>query len=173
MTIAELGIDQGPIVIMIETIGPSVPGSFHADAEIQRGLRKRALFRPWMALSIESLPAQNAFTMTWSASAGSTYQVEYSNDLLSGSPHQMGKSSHRSTASWTDNAPLDSQRFYRVSIRISHEKSKRHARDLLDRHQQVPGLRSSSRAMADERAGVKPAPWFFSKLIQSSSGTSH
>jgi hypothetical protein len=70
---------------------------------------------PFMALNIQSLPAQNAFTMTWSASAGNTYQVEYSTNLLTWFAAPNGEViATASTASWTDNAPLDAQRFYRV-----------------------------------------------------------
>ena len=114
---AELGIDQGPIVIMIENYRTQRPWQlFMQNAEIQRGLAQAGFIPlPWMALSIESLPAQNAFTMTWSASAGSTYQVEYSNDLLTWFAAPNGEvMATASTAIWTDNAPLDSQRFYRV-----------------------------------------------------------
>jgi len=114
---AELGIDQGPIVIMIENYRTQRPWQlFMRNAEIQRGLAQAGFIPlPWMALSIEVLPAQNAFTMTWSASAGSTYQVEYSKDLFTWFAAPNGEViATASTANWTDNAPLDSQRFYRV-----------------------------------------------------------
>jgi len=114
---AELGIDQGPIVIMIENYRTQRPWQlFMRNAEIQRGLAQAGFIPlPWMALNIEALPAQNAFTMTWSASAGSTYQVEYSKDLLTWFAAPNGEViATASTASWTDDAPLDSQRFYRV-----------------------------------------------------------
>jgi len=114
---AELGIDQGPIVIMIENYRTQRPWRlFMQNAEIQRGLAQAGFVSlPFMALNIQSLPAQNAFTMTWSASAGSTYQVEYSTDLLTWFAAPNGEVIATAfTASWTDNAPLDAQRFYRV-----------------------------------------------------------
>ena len=114
---AELGIDQGPIVIMIENYRTQRPWRlFMQNAEIQRGLQQAGFISlPFVALNIQDLPAQNAFTLSWGASAGRTYQVEYSTDLNAWFAASNGEvTATASTASWTDDTPLDSQRFYRV-----------------------------------------------------------
>jgi hypothetical protein len=122
---AELGIDQGPIVIMIENYRTQRPWRlFMQNAEIQRGLQQAGFVPlPFMALRIQALPAQNVFSLAWDASAGRTYQVEYSPDLVSWFASPTGEViATGPTASWTDSGPPDtaampfavSQRFYRV-----------------------------------------------------------
>ena len=78
---------------------------------------------PFVAATLQPVPDQNAFSLTWDAQAGRTYQVEYSphlsiwfaspsGQLIAGGP----------TASWTDSGPPATvtmpftvrQRFYRV-----------------------------------------------------------
>ena len=121
----ELGIDQGPIVIMIENYRTQRPWRlFMQNAEIQRGLQQAGFVPlPFMALKIQALPAQNVFSLAWDASAGRTYQVEYSPDLVSWFASPTGEViATGSTASWTDSGPPDTaaipfavpQRFYRV-----------------------------------------------------------
>jgi hypothetical protein len=113
----ELGIDQGPIVIMIENYRTqNVWRLFMQNAEIQRGLQQAGFVSlPFVALSIQAFPAQNAFTLSWAASAGRTYEVEYSTDLNVWFAAANGEvTATAPTASWTDSAPVDSQRFYRV-----------------------------------------------------------
>lgn len=121
----ELGIDQGPIVIMIENYRTQRPWRlFMQNAEIQRGLQQAGFVSlPFMALTIQALPAQNAFSLTWDASAGRTYQVEYSTDLNFWFASPTGEViATGPTASWTDSGPSDTapmpfivpQRFYRV-----------------------------------------------------------
>ena len=121
----ELGIDQGPIVIMIENYRTQRPWRlFMQNAEIQRGLQQAGFVPlPFMALRIQALPAQNVFSLAWDASAGRTYQVEYSTDLASWFASPTGEViATGPTASWTDSGPPDTaampftvpQKFYRV-----------------------------------------------------------
>jgi len=121
----ELGIDQGPIVIMIENYRTQrVWQLFMQNAEVQRGLQQAGFVSlPFVALTVQALPAQNTLTLTWAASAGSTYQVEYSPDLVSWFASPTGEVTAKgSTASWTDSGPpgtitppfTDTERFYRV-----------------------------------------------------------
>ncbi len=121
----ELGIDQGPIVIMIENYRTQrVWRLFMQNEEIQRGLQLAGFVSlPFVALTVQALPDQNTFTLTWDAPAGSTYQVEYSPDLISWFASPTGEViATGPTASWTDSGPPGtaalpfsvSQRFYRV-----------------------------------------------------------
>jgi hypothetical protein len=121
----ELGIDQGPIVIMIENYRTQRPWRlFMQNEEVQRGLQRAGFVSlPFMALRIQALPVQNAVSLTWDASAGRTYQVEYSPDLITWFASPTGEViATGPTASWTDSGPLDTapmpftvpQRFYRV-----------------------------------------------------------
>jgi hypothetical protein len=113
----ELGIDQGPIVIMIENYRTQrVWRLFMQNEEIQRGLQVAGFVTlPYVGLGIQAMPVQNTFTLTWGATAGRTYQVEYSPDLnawfaaLNGEVIATG-----TTASWTDSSPPGPQKFYRV-----------------------------------------------------------
>ena len=112
----ELGIDQGPIVIMIENYrSQRVWQLFKQNAEIQRGLQRAGFVSlPFVELAPQATPAQNSFTLSWNAVPGQTYQVEYSPDLnlWFGSP--TGEiTATNSTASWTESLSA-SQRFYRV-----------------------------------------------------------
>ncbi|MBI3853777.1 MAG: Tat pathway signal protein [Verrucomicrobia bacterium] len=121
----ELGIDQGPIVIMIENYrNQRVWRLFMRNEEIQRGLQRAGFVSlPFMAASLQALPDQNAFSLTWNAQAGRTYQVEYSPDLSTWFASPTGELiAAGSTASWTDSGPPATtampfsvpQRFYRV-----------------------------------------------------------
>ena len=79
----ELGIDQGPIVIMIENYRTQrVWQLFMRNEEIQRGLQ-RAGFVPltFKLPRLQVLPEQNTINLVWDALTGQTYQVEYSPDL--------------------------------------------------------------------------------------------
>jgi hypothetical protein len=121
----ELGIDQGPIVIMIENYRTQrVWKLFMQDEVVQRGLQRAGFVPlPSVALMVQALPDENAITLTWDASANRTYQVEYSTDLSSWFPSPTGEViANGSTASWTDGGPPDTalppfaapQRFYRA-----------------------------------------------------------
>ena len=121
----EIGIDQGPIVIMIENYRTQrVWQRFMQSPEIQLGLQRAGFaVLPSVAVSVQPDPAQGAISLSWNAAAGMYYQVEYSPDLASWalSPGfvQAGSSG---TFSWLDSgppatvsAPADTpQRFYRV-----------------------------------------------------------
>lgn len=121
----EIGIDQGPIVIMIENYRTQrVWKLFMQNQEIQRGLQ-RAGFVPlsFVVPRLDFQLAQNSATVSWDAISGRTYQVEYSPDLQAwfGSPTGEVLASTVST-NWTDNGPpatpslplAANQRFYRV-----------------------------------------------------------
>jgi hypothetical protein len=121
----ELGIDQGPIVIMIENYRTQRPWRlFMQNEEVQRGLQRAGFVSlPFMALRIQALPVQNAVSLAWDASAGRTYQVEYSPDLVTWFASPTGEVIATGlTASWTDSGPPGTaalpfsvtQRFYRV-----------------------------------------------------------
>src|ERR1022692_3439851 len=121
----ELGIDQGPIVIMIENYRTQrVWRLFMQNAEVQRGLQRAGFVSlPFVALTVQALPAENTLTLTWAASAGTTYQVEYSPDLVTWFASPTGEViATGPTASWTDSGPpatttvpfSDTERFYRV-----------------------------------------------------------
>jgi len=121
----ELGIDQGPIVIMIENYRTQrVWQSFMQSEVVQRGLQRAGFVSlPFVALKLQPLPLQNAISLTWDASVGRTYQVEYSTDLVSWFASPSGEVlAAGPTASWTDGGPPDTaalpftatQRFYRV-----------------------------------------------------------
>jgi len=121
----ELGIDQGPIVIMIENYRTQRPWTlFMQNAEVQRGLLRAGFVPlPFMALTAQVAPNQNLVTLTWNSQAGRTYQVEYSSDLVTWFGSPTGEvTAAGSSASWTDGGPPGTaslpfgvtQRFYRV-----------------------------------------------------------
>lgn len=121
----ELGIDQGPIVIMIENYrNQRVWQLFMRNVEVQRGLQRAGFVTlPSMPVNLQALPDQNAFSLTWDALAGRTYQVEYSPDLSAWFASPSGLLIAPGTnANWTDPGPPATptmpftapQRFYRV-----------------------------------------------------------
>ena len=121
----ELGIDQGPIVIMIENYRTqNVWRLFMRNAEVQRGLQRAGFVNlPFMPLRPQVQPGTNLFTLSWDAPTGRIYQVEYSADLVTWFASPTGEiTSPGPTASWTDSGPpgsptlpfTASQRFYRV-----------------------------------------------------------
>jgi len=94
------------------------------NSEVQLGLQ-RAGFVPltFKLPGIQFVSEQNAINLSWDASAGRTYQVEYSPDLKSWFTAPTGEIvSTGPTATWIDNGPPGtpsspmtvSQRFYRV-----------------------------------------------------------
>ena len=121
----ELGIDQGPIVIMIENYRTQrVWKLFMQNLEVQRGLQQAGFVSlPFMALTTRTFPAQDAFSLAWVAQPGRTYQVESSTDLNTWFASPTGEvTATGPAAGWTDSGPPDSaaapftvpQKFYRV-----------------------------------------------------------
>jgi hypothetical protein len=121
----ELGIDQGPILIMIENYRTQrVWRRFMQIEEVQRGLQRAGFVSlPFVTPRVQALPLQNAMSVTWDASAGRTYQVEYSPDLVTWFASPTGEVlATGPTATWTDGGPPDTpalpftvpKRFYRV-----------------------------------------------------------
>jgi hypothetical protein len=119
----ELGIDQGPIVIMIENYRTQrVWRLFMRNAEVQRGFQ-RAGFVPLSFMDPGIRADTNTVTLAWAATAGRTYQVEYSPDLDTWFNSPSGEvTAAGPSATWTDNGPpgtstppfAAAQRFYRV-----------------------------------------------------------
>jgi hypothetical protein len=122
---AELGIDQGPIVIMAENYrNQNIWRLFMQNPEIQRGLQQAGFVAlPFVTLTAQIEPAQGAVTVTWPATPGRTYQVEYSTNLINWFAVPNGELTATNTsASWTDTGPpgtrsaplTDTERFYRA-----------------------------------------------------------
>jgi hypothetical protein len=121
----ELGIDQGPIVIMIENYRTQQPWHlFMQNPEVQRGLQ-RAGFVPLdsMPLSVVADSGQGTVNLSWLGGTGRTYQVEYSPDLFTWFGSPTGEvSGTGATTTWTDSGPPATssapftapERFYRV-----------------------------------------------------------
>ena len=121
----ELGIDQGPIVIMIENYrNQHVWQLFMQNPEIQRGMAAAGFVSlPLVNVGLQSVSNQTAFDLSWNSSTGRYYQVEYSPDLLhwQGSPGFV-QATNGGTVSWVDSGPPTTliapsnapTRFYRV-----------------------------------------------------------
>jgi hypothetical protein len=111
----ELGIDQGPIVISTENYqNQNVWRLFMLNPEIQRGLQQAGFVAlPFEHLAAQAQPAQGTVTLTWAATVGRTYQVEYSTNLFDWFTSPTEVTATNSTASWTDSLGLN-QRFYQV-----------------------------------------------------------
>jgi hypothetical protein len=104
----ELGIDQGPIVIMIENYRTQRPWQvFMQNNEVQTGLQQAGFVSlPFVATALQSQPAQNSFTLSWPSQTGGIYQVEYSPDLITWFASPTGEVvATNSTASWMDVGP--------------------------------------------------------------------
>jgi hypothetical protein len=121
----ELGIDQGPIVLMIENYRTQrVWQLFMGNEIVQRGLQRAGFVPlPSVALAVAALPLQNQVNLTWTATTGRAYQVEYSPDLTSWFVSPGGNViAPGPTASWIDGGPPNTgtapfsapQRYYRV-----------------------------------------------------------
>lgn len=104
----ELGIDQGPIVIMIENYRTQrVWRRFMQNPIIQSGL-SRAGFSAILTVkpTLQVLPAQNAVSLTWDASTGTAFQVEYSPDLSTWFLSPTGDITNTGpAATWIDSGP--------------------------------------------------------------------
>jgi hypothetical protein len=121
----ELGIDQGPIVIMIENYRTQrVWQLFMQNAEVQRGLQQAGFASlQFMELAVQARPDQNTITLSWDSQAGRSYQVEYSPNLIIWFASPTGQVvASGPTATWTDSGPPATttapfgvaKRFYRV-----------------------------------------------------------
>jgi hypothetical protein len=121
----ELGIDQGPIVVMIENYrSQRVWQLFMRNEEIQRGLQRAGFVPlPFMSPQLQGPSEQNTFTLTWDAQAGRAYQVEYSPDLSTWMASPTGElMAEGPITTWIDAGPpatsttplTETQRFYRV-----------------------------------------------------------
>jgi hypothetical protein len=121
----ELGIDQGPIVIMIENYRTQRPWQlFMQNPEVTNGLQRAGFVSlPFVNLTVQAQPDQNTVTLAWQAQTGRTYQVEYSPDLITWFASPTGEVvAAGPAASWTDSGPpattalplSASARFYRV-----------------------------------------------------------
>ena len=117
-----LGIDQGPIVIMIENYRTQRPWKrFMRNPEIQRGLNA-AGFVPLSFLQPAIQPDGEQVRLAWSATSGRPYRVEFSPDLEAWFISPTGLVAASPTASWADSGPPGTptppfdtpQRFYRV-----------------------------------------------------------
>ena len=120
-----LGIDQGPIVIMIENYrSQSVWNVFMRNADVQRGIARAGFISlPFVAVQIQALPTQKSVSLAWASTAGRIYQVEYTNDLGAWfAPSNGSVTAAGSAAGWSDTGPPGTgaapfavpQRFYRV-----------------------------------------------------------
>jgi hypothetical protein len=97
---------------------------FMQNEEVQRGLQRAGFVGlAFVPVRPEAMPAQNAFSLSWDAINGRTYQVEYSPNLEAWFASPTGQLlATGPTASWIDNGPpatqlspfAVSQRFYRV-----------------------------------------------------------
>jgi len=104
----ELGIDQGPIVIMIENYRTQRPWHlFMQNPEVGSGLQRAGFTAlPFITPTVQAQPGQNSFVLTWPAQAGAVYQVEYSPDLVTWFASPTGTITATGTsASWTDSGP--------------------------------------------------------------------
>ena len=121
----ELGIDQGPIVIMIENYRTQrVWRRFMQNEVVQRGLQ-RAGFVPldFAMAGLQLQASQSSVLLNWLAPTGGSYQVEYSPDLTTWFESPTGDLTVPGpTANWTDSGPPATttppfsvpNRFYRV-----------------------------------------------------------
>jgi len=113
-----LGIDQGPIVIMIENYrSGGVWKRFMKSEVIRRGLEKAGFVPlPTMRSDIQFSPAPPGVNLSWGSIAGRTYQVEVSPDLDYWSfPPTAQLTANGATLNWTDpDTSGISTRFYRV-----------------------------------------------------------
>lgn len=120
-----LGIDQGPIVVMIENYRTQrVWRLFMRNQQIIRGL-ERAGFRPLPFLNsqIRAVPQQNRVVLSWETTAGRAAQVEYSPNLEFWFASPTGRvPATNVVAEWADSGPpattlnpfSASSKFYRV-----------------------------------------------------------
>ena len=103
-----LGIDEGPILIMIENYrSGGVWRTFMRSSIIQRGFERAGFARlPFMAPALVPAADATSFRLNWPAELGRQYQVEYSSDLSFWRASPMGSITAESpTATWLDGGP--------------------------------------------------------------------
>jgi len=121
----DLGIDEGPIVIMIENYRTQkVWQLFMQNVEVQQGLLRAGFVPlPFLTVQPQALPAQGAFELAWNASSNRLYQVEYSPDTFTwGATPGFVQATNAGPYDWLDTGPpltssapsVTPQRFYRV-----------------------------------------------------------
>lgn len=122
----EIGIDQGPIVVMIENYRTQRAWQlFMQSPVIQRGLQRAGFVSiPGVALGIQAAPDQGGINLQWNSLAvGLNYQLEYSSDLTTWSVVPgLVQAAAAGSVNWLDNGPPNtapapntvSQRFYRA-----------------------------------------------------------
>jgi hypothetical protein len=118
----ELGIDQGPIIIMIENYRNQRPWKlFMQDPEVQTGLQRAGFISlPFLRFAAALESTQSAVTLTWPARTNTIYQVEYSPDLSTWFTPSAGQiTATNDSASFTESLAA-STRFYRVFQLTSH-----------------------------------------------------
>jgi hypothetical protein len=119
-----IGIDQGPILLMIENHRTQrVWQRVMSHPAIQRGLT-RAGFTPVSPVpQLSPELTVGAFGLSWPSAVGGSYQVEYSSDLNTWWTSPTGsRTGNGSPVSWEDQGPPDTSslpasapnRFYRV-----------------------------------------------------------
>jgi hypothetical protein len=121
----ELGIDQGPIVMMIENYRTQrVWHLFMQNPEVQRGLQRAGFIAlPFLSLNLQPVSVLSGFDLSWNAAASRFYQVEYSPQLptWTASPGFV-VATNTGIFNWLDAGPPATssppatapQRFYRV-----------------------------------------------------------
>ena len=78
------------------------------NAEVQRGLQRAGFVSlRFVPLLFQNLPIQNAFSISWNAPTGGTFQVEYSPDLSAWfeSPTGEVQTNNGGTLQWLDAGP--------------------------------------------------------------------
>src|SRR5262249_15825215 len=98
-----LGIDQGPILLMLENYrNQNVWRRFMQIPEIQRGLKSAGFTNLiFVAPTIQQAPT-NSFTVSWASTVNRSYQVEYSPDLFNWFPSPTGfQTASGPSLSWT------------------------------------------------------------------------
>lgn len=120
-----LGLDQGPILVMLENFRTqNVWRRFMLAPEVQRGLQAAGFTElPFVPAEIQRGPVAGNFTVNWASTINRSYQVEYSPNLRDWFISPTGfLTASGATLSWTDTGPpatdaspaLAPNRFYRV-----------------------------------------------------------
>ncbi len=119
-----VGIDQGPIVVMIENYRTQrVWQRFMRDPNVRNGLQRAGFTRlPFVNLGLERSAGGETLALTWEALPGRYYQVEYSPGLAAWFASPSLEQAEGISMRWVDAGPpltpalplSVGQRFYRV-----------------------------------------------------------